>query len=107
MCDFLVNLDDFFAVVCTSFHEVVVCTRYVPHFNSQPSSLFPHLVCQQQNPCMLMFPEHPIVGGATTLIDAISISLIPSESIYPILEHACSSNCTLTQQEAAAAAAAA
>ena len=21
MCDFLVNLDDFFAVICTSFHE--------------------------------------------------------------------------------------
>ena len=31
MCDFLVNLDDFFIVVCNSFHEVVVCTRYVPH----------------------------------------------------------------------------
>jgi len=29
MCDFLVNLDDFSAVVCTNFHEVVVCTRYV------------------------------------------------------------------------------
>jgi len=29
MCDFLVNLDDFFVVVCTGFHEVVVCTRYV------------------------------------------------------------------------------
>ena len=27
---FVVNLDDFFAVVCTGFHEVVVCTRYVP-----------------------------------------------------------------------------
>ena len=27
---FLVNLDDFFAVVCTGFHEVVVCTRYIP-----------------------------------------------------------------------------
>jgi len=27
---FLVNLDDFFVVVCTSFHEVVVSTRYVP-----------------------------------------------------------------------------
>ena len=32
---------------------------------------------------------------------------VTSESVYPILEHACSSNCTLTQQEAAAAAAAA
>jgi len=29
---FLVNLDDFFAVVCTGFHEVVICTRYVPFF---------------------------------------------------------------------------
>ena len=29
---FLVNLDDFFGVVYTDFHEVVVCTRYVPHF---------------------------------------------------------------------------
>ena len=27
---FFINLDDFFAVICTSFHEVVVCTRYVP-----------------------------------------------------------------------------
>ena len=26
---FLVNLDDFFAVVCTNFHEVGFCTRYV------------------------------------------------------------------------------
>jgi len=25
-----VNLDDFFVVVCTGFHEVMVCTRYVP-----------------------------------------------------------------------------
>jgi len=30
MCVFLVNLDDFFAVVCTGFYKVVVCTRYVP-----------------------------------------------------------------------------
>jgi len=29
---FLVNLDDFFAMVCMDFHEVVVCTRYVPIF---------------------------------------------------------------------------
>ena len=29
MCDFF-NLDDFFAVICTGFHEVMVCTRYVP-----------------------------------------------------------------------------
>ena len=28
---FLVNLDDFFAVVSTDFHEIVVCTRYVPN----------------------------------------------------------------------------
>ena len=28
MCDFLVNLYDFFAMVCTGFHEVVVFTRY-------------------------------------------------------------------------------
>jgi hypothetical protein len=25
-----VNLNDFFAVVCTDFHEVVVSTRYAP-----------------------------------------------------------------------------
>ena len=31
---FLINLDDFFTVVCTGFHEVVVCTRYVPKENS-------------------------------------------------------------------------
>jgi len=30
MCDFFVNLDDFFGVVYTDFHEVVICTRYVP-----------------------------------------------------------------------------
>ena len=30
---FSVNLDDFFAVVCTGFHEVMVCTRYVPYYN--------------------------------------------------------------------------
>ena len=29
MCDFLVNLNNIFAVVCTGFHEVVVSTRYV------------------------------------------------------------------------------
>ena len=34
MCDFFVNLDDFFAVVCMSFHEIVVCTRYVLSYNS-------------------------------------------------------------------------
>ena len=27
---FLVNLDDFFAIIYTDFHEVVVSTRYVP-----------------------------------------------------------------------------
>ena len=31
---FFVNLDDFFTVVCTGFHEVMVCTRYVPLFNT-------------------------------------------------------------------------
>ena len=35
---FLVNLDNFFTVVYMSFHEVMVCTRYVPvlqeHLNS-------------------------------------------------------------------------
>ena len=31
MCDFLVNLDDFFVVICMDFHEVVVCSRYVPY----------------------------------------------------------------------------
>ena len=25
------NLDDFFAVIYIDFHEVVVCTRYVPY----------------------------------------------------------------------------
>ena len=30
MCDFFVNLDDFFVVVCTNFHEDLVSTRYVP-----------------------------------------------------------------------------
>ena len=30
MCDFLVNLDDFFVVICTDFHKIVVFTRYVP-----------------------------------------------------------------------------
>ena len=30
MCDFLVNLDNIFAVVCTDFYEIVVSTRYVP-----------------------------------------------------------------------------
>ena len=34
MCDFLVNLDDFFAIICMGFHEVVVCTRYVPIFGA-------------------------------------------------------------------------
>ena len=29
---FLVNLDAFFVVVCTGFHEVVVFIRYVPQF---------------------------------------------------------------------------
>ena len=28
---FLMNLDNFFVVVCMGFHEVVVCTRYVPN----------------------------------------------------------------------------
>ena len=29
ICDFFVNLDDFFVVVCTDFHESLVSTRYV------------------------------------------------------------------------------
>ena len=33
---FLVNLDDFFAMICTGFHEVVVSTRYVPKILSHP-----------------------------------------------------------------------
>ena len=32
MCDFLVNLDNFFTMLYTDFHEVVVCTRYVLFF---------------------------------------------------------------------------
>ena len=28
MCDFLVNLDDYFAIVCIGFHEVAICTTY-------------------------------------------------------------------------------
>ena len=28
---FLMNLDNFFIVVCMDFHKVVVCTRYVPN----------------------------------------------------------------------------
>ena len=42
MCDFFVNLDDFFVVVCTSFHESLVSTRYVPniyHINYVKSCL--------------------------------------------------------------------
>ena len=30
ICDFLVNLDDFFAIICTSFHEIVISTKYIP-----------------------------------------------------------------------------
>ena len=30
MCDFLMNLDAFFAMICTDFYEVVVSTIYVP-----------------------------------------------------------------------------
>ena len=33
MYDFFVNLDDYFVVVCTNFHEVVVSTRYDLLFN--------------------------------------------------------------------------
>ena len=29
MCVFFINLDDFFVVICTSFHECLVSTRYV------------------------------------------------------------------------------
>ena len=29
MCDFLVNLDDFFVMVCTVFTRIVVFTKYV------------------------------------------------------------------------------
>ena len=39
MCDFLMNLYNFFAVVCTGFHEVVVCTRYVPYINRWKDSI--------------------------------------------------------------------
>ena len=35
MCDFSVNLDDFFVVVCTGFHEIAVCTRYVANYWSK------------------------------------------------------------------------
>ena len=34
MCEFFVNLDNFFAVVCMGFHKVVVCTRYFPFVES-------------------------------------------------------------------------
>ena len=30
MCDFFVNLDDFFIIICICFHENSVCIRYVP-----------------------------------------------------------------------------
>ena len=40
MCDFFMNLYNFFVVVCTGFHEVVVCTRYVP-FHQTPFNRFP------------------------------------------------------------------
>jgi len=33
--DFLVNLDDFLAVVCTEFHEIAVSTGYVPFKNNE------------------------------------------------------------------------
>ena len=39
MCDFLMNLYNFFAVVCTDFHEIVVCTRYVPYINRWKDSI--------------------------------------------------------------------
>ena len=29
MCDFFVNLDGFFVIICTDFHEDLVSTRYV------------------------------------------------------------------------------
>ena len=39
MCDFLVNLDDFFVVVCTNFHEIMVSTRYVPMLETSFSAI--------------------------------------------------------------------
>ena len=47
MCDFLVNLDDYFAVVCTSFHESYgfhqICSLYIklPKVCKVPPSLDP------------------------------------------------------------------
>jgi len=31
---FLMNLDDFFVVVHMDFHEVMICTRYIPSVES-------------------------------------------------------------------------
>ena len=36
---FLVILDDFIAVVCMSFHEVMVCTRYIPNYQTQDTAV--------------------------------------------------------------------
>ena len=37
---FFCNLDDFFIVICTSFHEIMVCTRYVLLRNSSTKRAF-------------------------------------------------------------------
>ena len=34
MCDFFVNLDDSFVIVCTSFHKDLVSTKYVLHYSN-------------------------------------------------------------------------
>ena len=48
---FLVNLDDIFAMVCTSFHEILVCTRYVPLINSQEHKV-------HHPPCTVIIYHH-------------------------------------------------
>jgi hypothetical protein len=39
MCDFFDEFIQLFTVVCTGFHEVVVCTRYVPYINRWKDSI--------------------------------------------------------------------
>ena len=45
MCDFLVNLYNFFAVVCTDFHGDCSCTRYVPNYVTHFSLFYFSFCC--------------------------------------------------------------
>ena len=65
------NLDDLFIMICTSFHKIMVSTKYVPHQMSPKSlepgvslgsSKRPTLSCKLLSPRALAEAARPVEG---------------------------------------------